>query len=84
MGVDVMRPVFNLEPKYRVTLLTTEERAEENANPPKGTGAEVYGQSVGRRLIISLEKHATAFRAEIYVIPACVHETNSGQDRETR
>jgi hypothetical protein len=25
MGVDVMRPVFNLEPKYRVTMLTREE-----------------------------------------------------------
>jgi len=25
MGVDVMRPVFNLEPKYRVTVLTREE-----------------------------------------------------------
>jgi len=25
IGVDVMRPVFNLEPKYRVTVLTREE-----------------------------------------------------------
>jgi hypothetical protein len=25
MGVDVMRPVFNLEPKYRVTMLTRKE-----------------------------------------------------------
>jgi hypothetical protein len=35
MDVDVMRPVLNLEPKYRVTLLTREERTEENANPPR-------------------------------------------------
>jgi hypothetical protein len=25
MGVDIMKPVFNLEPKYRVTMLTWEE-----------------------------------------------------------
>jgi len=25
MGVDIMKPVFNLEPKCRVTLLTREE-----------------------------------------------------------
>jgi hypothetical protein len=25
MGVNVMRPAFNLEPKYRVTMLTREE-----------------------------------------------------------
>ena len=25
MRVDVMRPVYNLEPKYRVTILTTEK-----------------------------------------------------------
>jgi hypothetical protein len=25
MGVDVMRPVFNFEPKYRVTMLTKED-----------------------------------------------------------
>jgi hypothetical protein len=31
MGVDVMRPAFNFEPKYRVTMLTREEWT-------KGTG----------------------------------------------
>jgi hypothetical protein len=32
MVVDVMRPVFNFEPKYRVTTLTREDWT-------KGTGA---------------------------------------------
>jgi hypothetical protein len=40
----------------------------------EGTGAGVYGQSVYRRLSISLGKHATVFQAEVYVILACVHE----------
>jgi hypothetical protein len=44
------------------------------------TGAGVYGQSVGRRLSISLGKHATVFQAEVYAILACVHETAT-QDR---
>jgi ribonuclease HI len=35
----------------------------------------VYGQSVNRRLSISLGKHATVFQSEVYAIPACVHET---------
>jgi len=30
----------------------------------QGTGAGVYGQSVDRRLSISLGKHATVFQAE--------------------
>ena len=40
----------------------------------KGTGAGVYGQSVGRRLIISLGRYATVFQAQIYAILACAHE----------
>jgi hypothetical protein len=34
----------------------------------------VYGQSLGRRLSISLGKHATVFQAEVCAILACVHE----------
>ena len=34
MGVDVMRPAFNLEPKYRVTMLNREDWTG-------GTGAPV-------------------------------------------
>jgi hypothetical protein len=67
MGVDVMRPVFNLEPKYRVTALNREEWTRETGTPPtvkglvwlsdgsrtvEGTGAGIYGQSLGRRLSI--------------------------------
>jgi hypothetical protein len=79
MGVDVMRPVFNLEPKYRVTMLTREEWTRGPGTPSvvKGLvwftdgfraaeriGAGVYWQSVRRRLSISLGKHATVFQAE--------------------
>jgi ribonuclease HI len=42
-----------------------------------GTGAGFYGQSVNRRLSISLGKHATAFQAEVYAILARVHETET-------
>jgi hypothetical protein len=65
MRVDVMKPVYNLEPKYRVTMLATEELTRSPGNPPvvkglvcftdgsrteEGTGAGVYGQSLNRRL----------------------------------
>ena len=46
----------------------------------EGTGAGVCRQSVGRRLSISLGKHATVFQTEVYAILACVHETET-QDR---
>jgi len=84
-----MKPVFNLEPKYRVTLLTREEWTRGPGTPPavkeliwytdgsrtaEGTGEGVYGQSVNRRLSIPLGKHATVFQAEVYAILACVQE----------
>jgi len=68
MGIDVMRPAFNLEPKYRVTILTREDWTGGSGSPPEikgliwytdgskmkeGTGAGVYGQSVKRRLSFS-------------------------------
>ena len=89
MGVDVMRPAFNFEPKYRVTILTMEDWTRITGSPPvvkgvvwftdrsgmkKGTEAGVYGQSVGRRLSFSLGRYATGFQAEIYAILACAHE----------
>ena len=46
----------------------------------EGTWAGVCGPSVGRRISISLGKHATVFQAEVYAILACVHETET-QDR---
>jgi hypothetical protein len=42
-----------------------------------GTEARVYGQSVGRRLIISVGRAGTVFQAEIYDILACSHEIQS-------
>ena len=68
-GVDVMKPAFNFEPKYRVTMLTRGDWTKGTGTPPvvkglvwftdgskmkEGTGAGVYGQSVGRRLSFSL------------------------------
>ena len=46
----------------------------------EGTGVEVYGQSVDRRLSTSLGKHATLFQAELYAKLAYVHEIET-QDR---
>jgi ribonuclease HI len=89
MGGDIMRPAFNLEPKYRVTVLTREEWNRGPGTPPEvqeligytdgstmteGTRAGVYGQSLGRRLIISLGKYDAFFQAEVYAILACVYE----------
>lgn len=92
MGVDVMRPAYNFEPQYRVTLLTREDWTTATGTPPAvkglvwftdgskmrdGTGAGVYGQSVGRRLSFSLGRYATVFQMEIYAILACVYEIQS-------
>jgi len=88
MGVDVKKPVFNLEPKYRVRMINRGEWARGPWTPPavkrlvlftdvsrnvEGNGAGVHGQSVGRRLSISLGKHSTVFQAEVYAILAYVH-----------
>jgi hypothetical protein len=40
----------------------------------EGKGAGIYGQSLGRRLNISLGKHTTVFQVELYVVLACVYE----------
>jgi hypothetical protein len=95
MRVDIMNLVFNLEPKYRVTMLAREEWTRGPGTPPmvkglvwfmdgsrtaEGTGAGVYGHSVNRRLSVPLGIHAAVFQAEVYVILACVHEIET-QDR---
>jgi len=87
-----MKPVFNLEPKYRGTILTREQWTRGPGTPPaakglfwfaegsrtaEGNGAWVYGQSANGRLSISLGKHTTVFQAEVYAILACVHETET-------
>ena len=89
MGVDVMRPAYNFEPQYRVTMLTREDCTKATGAPPavkglvwvtdetkmrEGTGAGVYGLSVGRRLNFPLGRYATVFQAEIYASFACVYE----------
>jgi len=92
MGVDIMRPAHNFEPRYRVTMLTREDWTKATGGPPavkglvwftdgsgtgEGTGAGVYGQSVGWRLSFSLGRYAIVFQAEIYAILACVYEIQS-------
>jgi hypothetical protein len=92
MRVDIVKPVFNLEPKYRVTMLTREEWTSGPGAPPtvkglawfmdgsrtvEGTRAGVYGQPVNRRLSVSLGKHATVYQAEVYAILACVQEIDT-------
>ena len=89
MGVDVMSPAFNLEPKYRVSLLRREDWTAGTGAPPvvkelvwftdgsrmrEEARAGVYGQSGGRRLSFSLGRYATVFQAEIYAILACAYE----------
>jgi hypothetical protein len=72
-----MKPVYILEPKYRITMIAREEWTRSHGTPPvvkglvcftdvswtaEGNGAGVYGQSVNRRLSIPLSKHARSFR----------------------
>jgi ribonuclease HI len=93
-----MRSAFNLEPRYRVTMLMRDDWTKGQGATPEvkglvwftdgskmkgGTGAGVYGQSLRRRLSFSLEKYATVFQAEIYAILACAHEIQS-QNRSER
>ena len=93
-----MRPVYNFERQYRVTMLTREDGTKatgtlravkrlawysDGSKMRKGTGAEVYGQSVGRRFSFSIGRYATVFQAEIYAILACAHEVQS-QNRTER
>jgi hypothetical protein len=97
MGVNFMRSVFNLEPKYRVIVLTRKDRTNATGSPPavkgliwftdgskmrEGMGAGVYGLSVGRRLSFSLGRYATVFQAEIYAILACAYEIQSQNRQE--
>ena len=92
MGVDFMRPIYNFEPQYRVTMLTRENWTKATGAPPAvkglvwftdgsklrdGVGAGVYGQSVRRRLSFLLGRYTTNFQLEIYAILACAYEIQS-------
>jgi hypothetical protein len=50
MGVDVMRPAFNLEPKYRVTMLSSEDWTKGTGAPPAVKGLVWFtdGSKIGR------------------------------------
>jgi hypothetical protein len=84
-----MKPEYNLDPKYRVTMLTRREWTKGTGAPPsvKGlfwftdgsmmgvrVGDGVYGQSVRRRLSFPLGRYKTVFQAEIFAILACAYE----------
>jgi ribonuclease HI len=92
MRVDMMRPSYNFDSKYRVVVLTREEWTSGTGTPPsiKGhvcftdgsrmrgrTGAGMSGQPMGRGLSFPLGRHATVFQAEVFAILACAHDNHS-------
>jgi ribonuclease HI len=92
MGVDAMRPTFNFEPRYRVSISISEDWTKNPGAPPgvKGLvwftdGSKMKGGDWGwsllairkKRLSFSLGTYATVFQAEIYAILACVYEIQS-------
>jgi hypothetical protein len=52
MGVDVMRQAFNLEPKYRVTILTREEWNRGPETRPEVQGLLWYTDPERRRGLV--------------------------------
>jgi hypothetical protein len=89
MRMDVMRPTYNFEPRYRVVALTREDWTTGTGTPPNvkghiwftdgcwmqgGTGAGVFGQPVGRKLSLPLGRYATVFQDEVFAILACAHD----------
>jgi ribonuclease HI len=89
MGNNIIKPAYNFEPKYRVTMLTQEEWTKGPGSPPvvkglvqytdgsrteRGAGAGVYEQSLDKRLNISLGRYATVFQAKLHATLACAYE----------
>jgi hypothetical protein len=77
MGVGIMRPTFNLEPKCRVTMLTREERIRGPGTPPVVKGLVCFWFTYGSRTMEGTgagvfgkkaqylsRKHATVFQAK--------------------
>jgi hypothetical protein len=92
MRMDVMRPTYNFELKYRVVALTREDWTSGTGTPPSvkghvcftdgsqmrvGTVVGVYGQLKGRGLSFPLGRNATVFQAEVFAILACAHDIQS-------
>jgi hypothetical protein len=86
-----MRTVFILKQNIWLICLLERNLPEELGLFPQlngssglqmGTGAGVYGQFVGRRIGISLGKHAAVFQAEEYAILVCVHEIDTQERPE--
>jgi len=92
MGVDVMRPAINFEPRYRVIMLTREDWTKGTGTPPVvkgltwftdgsktgGTGAGVYGQSVGRRLSLPLGRYVMSLSGrDICYLGMCLRNSIS-------
>ena len=92
-----MKPVFNLESKYRVTMLTKNEWTRVPGTPRRvkglvwfadgsrtaeGTASGVYRQFVNGRFRISLGKPATVFQAGVYAILDCVQEIENQDQPE--
>jgi len=86
-----MRPAFNLEPKYSVTVLTREEWTKGPRTHPvveglvwftdwsrmkERTGSGIYGQYLGRRVSISLGKYAIVFQADMCLRVLCLWNSN--------
>jgi hypothetical protein len=92
MGVDVMKPAFNLKCKYRVTMLTREEWTREQATPVRltdgsrtteGTGAGWSLWKIFWKKAQDLSrKDATVFQAEVYAILACAYEIQTNDRPE--
>jgi len=94
---DGLKPEFIFESKYRATMLNIEEWTRGPGNPLQSrgssvvqlgpgsseAGSSVHGQSVGRRLSISLEKYVTVFQAAVYPILACTYEIQT-KDRQEK
>ena len=85
--VDVMRPGYNFEPQYRVTMLPREDWTKATGAPPAvkglvwftdgskirdGTGDGVYGKLVGRRLSFSLRRYASLLGEDICYLRLCL------------
>jgi hypothetical protein len=89
MRVEVMRPTYNFEPRYRVMVLTRKDWTIGTGTLPivkghvwftdrsqmrGGARAGVYGQSVRRRLSLPLGRYATVFQAEMFAILDCAQD----------